>query len=183
MDGAVLAHLERREVESERRQLPAQLGDLAPGDPTHPVAHERFLDLAQLDVEGFGIGIGAGPRTGLACADRARSTQSLGDEPEALPIWLVREATAQLTIGLGELLRVSRETRRERFRDPVVGRRGRLGLHQPQRDRLIAVQDVIGLDPQGVTREVGCDHGVPVAIPTDPRPEAQERRRPWRSHT
>ena len=50
--GAVLADLERREVEPERRHLPAQLGDLAPGDPPETVVDERVLDLAELGVEG-----------------------------------------------------------------------------------------------------------------------------------
>ena len=45
MDRAVLADLERREVEPERRHLPAQLGDLAPGDPLEAVVDERRLDL------------------------------------------------------------------------------------------------------------------------------------------
>ena len=55
MDRAVLADLERGEVEPEGRELPAQLGDLAPGDARQPVVDERGLDLGQLRVEGRGV--------------------------------------------------------------------------------------------------------------------------------
>ena len=43
MDGAVLTDLERREVETERRHLPAQLGELAPRDAAETVADQRLL--------------------------------------------------------------------------------------------------------------------------------------------
>ena len=51
VDRAVLADLERREVEPERRELPAQVLDLAPGDAGQAVGDERVLDLGQLDVQ------------------------------------------------------------------------------------------------------------------------------------
>jgi hypothetical protein len=65
MDGAVLPDLKRRQVEPERRELPAQLRDLSPGDPLETVVDEGVLDLAQLQVECLGVRIGPGPRTGL----------------------------------------------------------------------------------------------------------------------
>ncbi len=55
MHVAVLADLERGQVEPERRELPAQLGHLAPGDPAEAVVDERGLELGQLLVEGRGV--------------------------------------------------------------------------------------------------------------------------------
>ena len=65
MDGAVLADLERGEVEPERRDLPAQLGDLAPGDAVQAVGDERVLELGELGVELGGVGVVAGQRRRL----------------------------------------------------------------------------------------------------------------------
>ena len=56
---------------------------------------------------------------------RARATQSLGDEPEPLPVWLIGEATPQLSVRFGELLRIPREPCCERLRDALVWRRDR----------------------------------------------------------
>ena len=168
MHVAVLTDLERREVEPERRHLPAELGDLAPGDPAQAVGDEPILDLRELDIEGVGVVICAGARTRLAGQYRACTPQALRDEPEPLPVRLIREAPAELPVGLWQLLRVSGEPRRKRFRDPLVGRRGRHGLHQPQRDSLVAVQHVVRLDPQRVGRQLRGDGRVAVPIAADP---------------
>ncbi len=98
---AVLADLERGEVEPERRELPAQLGDIAPGDPFQAVVDERRLDLNELGVQLGGIRVVPGTRAGIVGQGDARPAQSLGDEPEPLAVGLVREAAAQLPIGLG----------------------------------------------------------------------------------
>jgi hypothetical protein len=68
----VLADLERREVEAERRELPSKIGNLSPRDPGHPVDLERVLDLAQLDIERVGTVVCGGAGTGLAGQDGAR---------------------------------------------------------------------------------------------------------------
>ncbi len=62
MDRAVLADLERREVEPVRRDLPAQLRDLAPGDALQAILDERGLELGQLRVEVRGRVVVAGAR-------------------------------------------------------------------------------------------------------------------------
>jgi len=46
----VLAHFQAGQVEAERRQLPAEVLDLAPGDPAETVGDERLLDLCDLRV-------------------------------------------------------------------------------------------------------------------------------------
>ncbi len=66
VDAAVLAHLDRGQVEAERPELPAQLGDLAVGDALQAVGREGLLELGQLRVQG-----GARPRSGR-CAARPR---------------------------------------------------------------------------------------------------------------
>ena len=77
MDVAVLADLERGEVEPERGQLPAQVRDLAPCDPTETVVDERGLDLGELHVEGGGIRVvaGRGPASSMSAA-RVRRRRS-----------------------------------------------------------------------------------------------------------
>ena len=62
VDGRVLADLERGEVEPERRELPAEVGELAVRDAPQPVRRERVLDDGELRVERLGIGVAAGPR-------------------------------------------------------------------------------------------------------------------------
>ena len=64
--------------------------------------------------------VASGPRRRLAGQRRPRAPQPLGDEPEALPVRLVREASPELPVGLGQVLGVAGEARRERPR-----RRGR----------------------------------------------------------
>ena len=67
MDRRVLADLERGEVESERADLPAKVGDLAPGDPVEAVRDERLLELGQLRVElDSAVVVPAGARGRLA---------------------------------------------------------------------------------------------------------------------
>ena len=119
MDRRVLADLERGEVEPERPDLPAKLGDLAVRDARQAVGDERVRDLGELGVE-LGRRVPYRPVRGAAspASAAARPTQSLGDEPEPLPIRLVREAAAELPVGLGEVLGVAGEPGRR-----VAGRR------------------------------------------------------------
>ncbi len=55
----------------------------------------------------------AGPRAGVVGQGDAGATQSLGDEPEALAVRLVGESAAQLAVGLGQVLGVAAEPRRQ----------------------------------------------------------------------
>ena len=114
MDRAVLADLERREVEAEGRHLPAELGQVAPRDAAQPIGDERLVQLGQLGLEGGGILVVAGSRPSVVRQGDPRPAQPLGDEPEALTVRLVREAPAQLTVRLGQLLGVAGEPRGQR---------------------------------------------------------------------
>ena len=66
VDLGVLADLERREVEPERRQLPAQVGELAVRDTGQPIGDERVLEDRQLRVQDGGRAVAAGARRRLA---------------------------------------------------------------------------------------------------------------------
>ena len=149
VDRRVLADLERGEVEPERPDLPAQLGDLALRDALEAVGDERVLESRPARYRARRRRpVPAGQRRGLADEGGPRPAQPLGDEPEALAIRLVREAAAELSVGLGKVLGVAGQARRERPGDPFVRGRGRDRLHQPGGDRLVAAQDVVGLDPE-----------------------------------
>ena len=162
-------------------ELPAQLRDLAPGDPLQAVLDERGLELGQLRVEVRGVVVVAGARTRVVGQRHPRPAQPLGDEPEPLAVRLVREAAAELAVGLGQGLGVARQAVGQRSGD-ARRRRGRgHGLHQPHRHRLVAVEDVVGLDPQRPLGHLGRHGRVAVAVAADPRPEAQERRDARRS--
>ena len=177
MDGRVLADLERGEVEPERRELPAEVGELAVRDPPQPVRRERVLDDGELRVERLGVGVAAGPRRGLAGQRRPGAADPLGDRAQPLPVGLLGEAAPELAHRLGQLLAVLGERVVER---PVDGvRRHARGdrLHQPQRDGLVAAEQVVGLEARGVHRDVARDAGVAVAVRADPRPEPEQRRR------
>ena len=119
VDGRVLADLERGEVEPERADLPAQLGDLAPRDARQTIGHERVLELGELGIELRRRAVAAGQWRRLADERRPRPAQPLGDVAEALAVRLVREAPAELAIGLGQVLGVACQARRERPGDPV----------------------------------------------------------------
>ena len=119
MHRGVLADFERGEVEAERRQLPAQVLDLAPRDPGEAVAGERGLQLGKLAVELLGCVIAPGQRRRLPGEPGTGPPDALGDEPEALPVRLVREPAPQLAIGLGQLLGIAGEARGKR---PCHGR-------------------------------------------------------------
>ena len=183
VDRGVLADLERGEVEAERCQLPAQVLDLAPRDPGEAVAGERGLQLGELAVELLGCVIAPGQRGRLPGEPGTGPADALGDEPEALPVRLVREPATQLAIGLGQLLGIAGKARGKRpcHSRPRHLRRDR--LHEAGRDRLVPVHDVVGLDPQRPLGHVGRDRRVAVAVAADPRPPAQERRHPRRARS
>ena len=178
MDRGVLADLERGEVEPERRQLPAQLGDLAPGDPAEPVrarARAGARPARRRARRRPGSRRRAAPASPVSDARVRRS--ALGDRAQALPVRLLGEAAPELADGLGQLLGVAREGAVEAAVD-ALGRDPRGdGLHEPRGDRLVAAQQVVGLEPRGVERDLGGHARVPVAIGADPRPEPQQRRR------
>ena len=122
VDRRVLADLERGEVEPERPDLPAQLGDLAPGDALETVGDERVGDLDQFGIQLGRRAVPPGQRRGLADQRGPRPAQPLGDEPEALAVRLVGEAPAELSVGLREVLGIAGQARRERPGDPFVPR-------------------------------------------------------------
>ncbi len=110
MDGGVLPDLERGEVEPERPELPAEVRDLAPGNTAEPIGGKRLLDLDELDIEVGRAGVPATAWTGLAGQGRSCPAEPFRDEPEALPVGFLREAAAELSIGLGQVLGVAGET-------------------------------------------------------------------------
>ena len=87
-------------------------------------------------------------------AARVRRMRSR-DRAEALAVRLLGEAPPELAHGLRELLRVAGERAAERAVHVVVGDARGDGLHEPARDRLVAAQQVVGLEPGGVERDVG----------------------------
>ena len=163
-------------METERRDLPAQVGDLAPRDALEPTGDQRVLDLGKLAVELVGRLVVPGARARPAGEHRSRAPEPLGDEPEALSIRLVGEAPPELSVGLRQVLGVAREAGGKRPRHPVVRGRRRHGLHQPERDRLVAVEDVVGVDAQRPLGHLRGDRRVAVPVTADPRPEADEGR-------
>ena len=177
MDGRVLAHLERGEVEPERRELPAEVGELAVRDAPEPVRRERVLDDGQLRVERLGVAVAAGARRGLAGQRRPGAPDPLRDRAQPLPVRLLGEAAVELAHRLGQLLPVLRERMVERPVDGVRRDAGGDRLHQPQGDGLVAAEQVVRLEPRGVHRDVARDARVAVAVGADPRPEAEQRRR------
>ena len=53
--------------------------------------------------------VSTGERRGLTNQGGTGSAQAFGNEPEALPVGLIREAPAKLAIGLGKILGVASE--------------------------------------------------------------------------
>ncbi len=168
MDGGVLADLERGEVEPEGRQLPAQLGDLAPGDPAQRVLDQRVLERCELGVERRGVRVAARPRAGLVGQRRPSPAQALRDRAQPLAVWLLGEAAAELADDLGQLLGVAGKRAAQATVDVIGRNAGRDGLHQPRRDGLVAPQQMVGLEAGGVERDLRGHPGMPIAIGSDP---------------
>ena len=150
VDGRVLADLERREVEPERPDLPAQVRELAVGHATEPVGDERIAGRRPAPGRAR-----PGPRSrrssgaGLARERRPRPADALRDRtPKPLAVRLVREAPPELAHrSRGAPPRRARA--RGRARGPCGrGRRARRSSASAGRDRLVAAQHVVGLDPQ-----------------------------------
>ena len=155
VDRGVLADLELGQMESERADLPTQLGDLTPGDAVQTFGHERIGDLGQLGLEVGRDRVAPGPWRRLADERSPRPAEPLGDEPEPLSVRLVREPAAKLAVGLGKVLGIAGEPGREGTRDVVAGRSRGDRLHEAGRDRFVAVQHVVGLDPERSEGDVG----------------------------
>ncbi len=122
VNGTVLADLERGEMEPERRELPAQVLDLAPRDPPEPLRDEGILQLRQLGVELICGLVPPGERGLLAGEVRPSPADPLGDEPEPLAVRLVGVAASELPIELGEQLGIASEAGGERPRNGLAGR-------------------------------------------------------------
>ncbi len=171
----VLADLERGQVEAECAELPAEFRYLTPGDALEPILDERILDLDEFRVELSRVAVATTQRRGFTGQRRPSAAEPLCDEPEPLPIRLVREAPPQLPIRLGQVLGIARQPGHDLTRDPVGRDGGRERLHMPRRDGFVPAQDVVGLDPK---RLLGCFRGdlrVPVPIAADPAPPVEER--------
>ena len=178
MDLAVLADLERREVEPERRDLPAQLGDLAPGDPragrrrrARPGSRRARRRARRRRRSGR---TAARPRRSAPTRVR-RSRSAMNPKRWRYGSSGKRRRSWRSVSGSSSASR-ARRVASGRGDAGRRGRRRRHGLHQPQRDRLVAVQDVVGLDAQRPLGRLGGDDRVAVAVAADPRPEAEERR-------
>ena len=176
MDRAVLADLERREVEAERLR-PASAG---PGPrPRRPgrarPRRARRWSYAELGVQDAPRPVAAGARRrALAGEGRARAAEPLGDRAEALAVGLVGEARAGAGASLSGSSSASAASARSSAPvDALAGRRGGDRLHQPRRDRLVAVQDVVGLDAQAACGDVRGHVRVAVAVAADPAPQSR----------
>ena len=75
--------------------------------------------------------------------------------------------------SLGQQLGVAGEARREAPGSRSAGDDGGDRLRQPRRDRLVAAQDVVGVDPERPLRDLGGHRRVAVAIAADPRAPAR----------
>ena len=180
VDRGVLAYLELGQMESERADLPTQFGDLTPGDSVQTLGHERIRDLGQLGLKVGRDRVAARPWRGLADERCSRPAEPLRDEPESLSVRLVRESAAKLAVGLRKVLGIAREPGRQGTRNVLAGRSRGDGLHETGRDRFVAVQHVVSLDPERSEGDVGGHSGVSVAVPADPATGSQEWTDAWR---
>ena len=151
MDRRVLPDLERREVEAEGLDLPAEVVDLAPGRAREPRVDERVLDLDQL-VEQLRRARVARRRRAATLAEQpdAGVAQALGDEREPLPERLVREPLRQRPRQVRHRELVGDQAMDERRRDGVATDLRRDGLGESRGNGFVAAQDVVGLDPDGL---------------------------------
>jgi hypothetical protein len=92
-----------------------------------------------------------------------------------LAVRLVGESAPELAVGLGQVLGIATEPGGDRPRKAVAGRRGRHGLHEPHRDGLIPVQDVVRVDTDGALGGLGRDEGIAVPVTAHPGAIAHER--------
>ncbi len=176
VDRTVLAHLEGSQVEPERLHLPAQVLQRTVGHPPQPVVRERLGQLGQLGDQRLRPFVASPLRTRQGGQVGPRPVEPLGDGAQAAPVGLPREAPLELAHRLGKVVRIGEEAARDRGRRRSVARLRREVDHEPRGSGSVAVQDVVGLDPERFERRLGGHEGMAVAVATDPGAPAEKRR-------
>ena len=154
-------------MEPECLHLPAQLQQVAVGDPDKALRHERVTQLVEDPDEGprrheAAIVGRAGDQVATGAPD------TLLDEREPLAVGFLGEPAPDLRGRLGQVVLVACQLRPERGTQPAGGRGRGDGLRQPLDHRLVAPQHVVRLDAQRLARDGGGDVGVAVAVAADP---------------
>ena len=178
--GRVLADLERGEVEAERLDLPAEVLEAPVREALETVRDQGLPQLLELEEQLVRAGVAPARRPAELGKVGARPAKALGNRSESAAIRLVREAGRSSRASMSGRSSSSTASRRtigrgERTAGPRPRRQRR---HEPGRDRLVAVEKVVGLD-RG-TPHVGRLGGhvrVPVAIAADPGAPGEERGR------
>ena len=175
MDGRVLAYLELGEVEPEGLDLPSEVLDGAARHPNEPIGHQRALDDIEISEEIAWRLVPAARGSRVAGQVVSTPPEPLGNRPEPAAVGLIGKAPAECGVEVRELVRIVEQPDRQ-LAIHVRGRDdNRERLHEAGGDGLVAPEDVIGLDPCSVLRDLGRDPGMPVTIATDPAAEPQDR--------
>ena len=105
------------------------------------------------------------PRLGQ---DTPSPAQVFGHRAQALPERLIRESATQHAHRLGQRLLVDHQSSGQPLAQ-TVRRDGRgEGLHEARADGLVATQDMVAGDAQGLSRDLRRHVGVAVPIAADP---------------
>ncbi len=174
MDFGVLADLEGGEMEAERLDLPAEVLNLPVGDARHPVRDQAGLKLRQLLDELLGRLVVPGHRARLLGEVPASAAQALGNRPHAAAVRLVGEAASQIAHRLGQLFGIAGEAVLELRVDPLARDLGRQRRQKPCRHRLVAAQDVVGVDARDLASELRSNRRIAVTVASYPRAPLQE---------
>ena len=173
----VLAHVQRRQVETEGRRAAQQPAQRPAGDRLAPVGAQRPLQHLQLRDQLGGAAVVA-PRhvPGVLGDARSRVHEPLADVVELQPVALARTAALEAAIGRRQHLAVTaqaagqfRRHAMDVFRAAQLGGQAFHGADQP-------AQGVVVLQLQHVHGHLRRDQRVAVAIPADPAPEVQRPR-------
>ena len=163
-------------MEAERLHLPAQVLELAVRGAIEAVRRQCLLELGDLDDEVSRRLVPSGERGRLLRQSGTGPAEPLGHRAESTAVGLAGEPPVELADEVREVVRVAAEPRRQGPRELPVGHDRRDGLHEPERDILVAAEHVVRLDPQRLDGDLGRHGRVAVAVAADPAAPLDERR-------
>ena len=176
VDGRVLADLELGQVESEGLDLPTEILDGPSCHSNQPVGHEGLLDHIEVGQQ---VGWRLVPASGWPRVPGQvvpRPPEPFGNRPEPATVGFVRKAPTERGVEVREVVGIVEQSDRQLSIHSRRRNNDRDCLHQAGRHGLMPPEDVIGLDPGGVLRDLGGDTGMPVTITPDPAAESHDRR-------
>ena len=170
----MLPELDRREVEAERLDLPAEILDLAERHSRQPVGDQAALHLFELGDQLLRLLVASTDWAAFFSKVGPRPAQPLHDRAQPPSVRFVGVPASHVSHRLGYFLGVARQARLESglYLRPWHVRRDR--GQQSSGHGLVAAQQMVGVDARHLACQLSGDRGIAVPVAADPRTPPQE---------